>query len=72
MHSCDTLVGYWNPTPGKEPPTEACFIVLNGAAARPTGRCKHTSFQPVKSLVFSAPKGGKSFRVYHETLLATI
>lgn len=34
MHSCDTLVGYWNPNSGKEPPTVACFIALNGAAGK--------------------------------------
>ena len=111
MHSCKTLVGYWNPNPGKEPPTAVFFIAPNGAAARPAGRCEHTSFQPVKSLPYSAPararsrstcrafgkaarrplpgdwgrpptsgfyrfsprrKSVKSFRVYHETLLATI
>ena len=111
MHSCKTLVGYWNPIPGKEPPTAVLFIAPNGASARPAGRYEHTSFQPVKSLPYSAPararsrstcgafgkaakrplpgdwgrpptsrfyrfsqrrKSVKSFRVYHETLLATI
>lgn len=41
---------------GKEPPTAAFFITPNGVAARPAGRCEHTSFQPV-SPVFSARKG---------------
>jgi len=57
MHSCDTLVGYWNPTPGKEPPTAVFFIAPNGAAARPAGRCEHTSFQPVNSPVYQRPQG---------------
>lgn len=57
MHSRKTLVGYWNPNPGKEPPTAAFFITPNGASALPAERCEHTSFQPVKSPVFSARKG---------------
>lgn len=57
MHSHKTLVGYWNPNPGKEPPAAAFFISPSGASARPAGRCEHTStsFQPVKSLPYSVP-----------------
>lgn len=60
MHSCKTLVGYWNPIPGKEPPTAVLFIAPNGASARPAGRYEHTSFQPVKSLPYSAPARARS------------
>lgn len=56
-HSCNTLVGNPTPNPIKEPPTAVFFIAPNGASARPAGRCEHTSFQPVKSPVFSARKG---------------
>lgn len=56
MHSCDTLVGYWNPNPGKEPPTVAFFIALNTAAARPAGRCKHYFFPAGQVSQIQRPK----------------
>ena len=37
-HSCKSLVGYWNPNPGKEPPPAAFFIAPDGTAARPARR----------------------------------
>ena len=57
MHSCDTLVGYWNPNPEKSAPTAVFSSPPNRAAARPAGRCEHTSFQPVNSPVYQRPQG---------------